>query len=158
MPLNGPYLPRDEDYVVGIVKEVKFAGYNVDIKSPYDAFISAKDTRTKFALGDIVFGKLKDVDEVNNANLSQAKNLGRGNIVEISSVKIPRVIGKKSSMVNMIVKSTGSEVYVGKNGRIWIGGGDSSLAARAILKIEAEAHIPGLTERISAFLDSEAKK
>ncbi len=153
--LEGAYLPMDEDYVVGVVEEVKFAGCNVDINSPYTAFLSSKDTRFQFDLGDVLFAKVKGVDEVKNVNLYDARKLSGGEIVEISPVKVPRVIGKKSSMLNMLIDATRSEIYVGKNGRMWITGGDSSLAARAILKIEKEAHLTGLTERMKTFLETE---
>lgn len=156
--LEGAYLPVDDDYVVGVVEEAKFAGYTTDINSPYTAFLSTKDTRFEFQIGDVLFAKVKGVDEVKNVNLFDARKLQGGEIVEISPVKVPRVIGKKSSMLNMLIDATRSEIYVGKNGRLWIKGGNSSLAARAILKIEKEAHMTGLTDRIKAFLDSEKEE
>jgi len=155
--LEGSYLPMDEDYIVGVVEEVKFAGYTTDINSPYTAFLSTKDTRFEFDIGDVVFAKVKGVDEVKNVNLFDARKLSGGEIVEISPVKVPRVIGKKSSMLNMLIDATRSEIYVGKNGRMWIKGGDSSLAARAILKIEKEAHMSGLTDRMKEFLEKEGE-
>jgi exosome complex component RRP4 len=153
--LEGAYTPYEEDYVVGVVEDVKFAGCNVNINSPYTAFLSSKDTRFQFDFGDVMFAKVKGVDEVKNVNLFDARKLQGGEIVEISPVKVPRVIGKKSSMLNMLIDATRSEIYVGKNGRLWIKGGDSSLAARAILKIEKEAHITGLTDRMKTFLENE---
>lgn len=153
--LEGAYMPLEGDYVVGVVEDVKFAGYTVEINSPYSAFLSGKDTRIKFDMGDIMFAKVKGVDEVKNVNLYGPRKLQGGEIIEISPVKVPRVIGKKSSMLNMITDYTKSQIYVGKNGRLWISEGDSSLAARTILKIEKEAHTSGLTDRIKNFLSSE---
>ncbi len=153
--LEGAYLPLDEDYLVGVVEEVKFAGCTVDINSPYSAFLSNKDTRFQFEMGDILFAKVKGVDEVKNVNLFDARKLQGGEIIQISPVKVPRVIGKKSSMLNMLIDYTRSEIYVGKNGRLWIKGGDSTLAARSILKIEKEAHMTGLTDRMKDFLEKE---
>ncbi|MFH1448615.1 MAG: exosome complex protein Rrp4 [Candidatus Micrarchaeota archaeon] len=156
--LEGAYIPMDGDYVVGVVEEVKFAGYVVNINSPYGAFLSTKETRAKFDMGDIIFAKVKGVDEVKNVDLYGARKLQDGKIVEISPVKIPRVIGKKSSMLNMLTDATKSEIYVGKNGRLWITGGNSALATRAILKIEKEAHTPGLTDRMKEFLSIEMEE
>ncbi|MFH1470126.1 MAG: exosome complex protein Rrp4 [Candidatus Micrarchaeota archaeon] len=153
--LEGAYLPMDDDYVVGVVEEVKFAGCTVEINSPYSAFLSNKDTRFQFEMGDILFAKVKGVDEVKNVNLFDARKLVGGEILQISAVKIPRVIGKKSSMLNMLIDATRSEIYVGKNGRLWVKGGDTSLAARAILKIAREAHVQGLTDRMKEFLEAE---
>ncbi|MFH0817134.1 MAG: exosome complex protein Rrp4 [Candidatus Micrarchaeota archaeon] len=156
--LEGAYLPMDEDYIVGVVEEVKFAGCNVEINSPYSAFLSNKDTRFQFEMGDILFAKVKGVDEVKNVNLFDARKLSGGEIIQISPVKVPRVIGKKSSMLNMLIDATKSEIYVGKNGRMWIKGGNSTLAARAVLKIEKEAHMTGLTDRMKNFLEKESQE
>jgi len=158
IPLEGAYMPVQFDIVVGIIDEVKFAGYNVDIKSPYRGFLSAKDSRYEYELGDIISTKVRDVDEVKNVDLEGARKLVGGEILEISPAKVPRVIGKKNSMLDMIRAATKSEIFIGKNGRIWIKGGNSVLAARAVLKVEKEAHTTGLTERISAFLNEEVNK
>lgn len=152
VPLAGTYLPNLDDYVIGVVDEVKFAGYNIDIKCPYKGFLSNKETRIPFKLGDVILARAYEVDEVKNVNLTDTRKLEGGEIVEILSVKVPRVIGKRSSMLQTIQQATGSEIIVGKNGRIWLRGGNSALAVEAILKIEKEAHIPGLTDRVAAFL------
>jgi exosome complex component RRP4 len=158
IPLEGAYMPVQYDIVVGIIEEVKFAGYNVDINSPYKGFLSAKDSRYEYELGDIISAKVREVDEVKNVDLEGARKLVGGEILEISPAKIPRVIGKKNSMLDMIRAAARSEIFVGKNGRIWVKGGNSALAARAVLKVEKEAHTTGLTERISAFLNEEVNK
>ncbi|NYZ76394.1 RNA-binding protein [Candidatus Micrarchaeota archaeon] len=158
IPLEGAYMPAQYDIIVGIINEVKFAGYNIDINSPYKGFLSAKDSRYEYKLGDVISAKIVEVDEVKSVNLEGARALRDGEIIEISPVKIPRVIGKKNSMLDMIKEATKSEIFVGKNGRIWIQGGNSALAARTILKVEKEAHTTGLTERISAFLKDEVSR
>jgi exosome complex component RRP4 len=158
IPLEGAYMPAQYDIIIGIIDEVKFAGYNVDINSPYRGFLSAKDSRYEYKLGDVISAKIVEVDEVKNVDLEGARALRNGEIIEISSAKIPRVIGKQNSMLDMIREATKSEIFVGKNGRIWIREGNSALAARTILKVEKEAHTIGLTERISAFLREEASK
>jgi len=157
IPLEGVYVPSLYDIVVGVVEEVKFAGYTVDINSPYQGFLPAKDSRYEYELGDVISAKVKQVDEVKNIILENARKLREGEIVEISPAKVPRVIGKKNSMLNLLRTATGSEIIVGNNGRIWIKGGNSALAARAILKIEKEAHTTGLTERIETLLREEGK-
>ena len=158
IPLEGPYMPAQYDIIVGIVNEVKFAGYNIDINSPYRGFLSAKDSRYEHKLGDVISAKIVEVDEVKNVDLEGARSLKDGEIIEIRPAKIPRVIGKKNSMLDLIRDATKSEIFVGKNGRIWIRGGNSALAARTILKVEKEAHTTGLTERISDFLKQEVSK
>jgi exosome complex component RRP4 len=152
VPLEGCYLPNLDDGVIGVVKEVKFSGSVCDINAPYIGFLSSKETRESFELGDVIVARVKDVDEVKNIDLTDAKKLDGGEIIDVLSVKIPRIIGKKSSMINMLIEATKSEIIVGKNGRIWIKGGNHALAVAAILKIAREAHTTGLTDRVSSFL------
>jgi exosome complex component RRP4 len=149
VPLNGKYFPQVEDYVVGVVTDVKRGGYVLDINSPYDAFLAS---RRRYNNGEVIFAKVGDVSEVRNVSLTMDKQLYDGELMEIMAVKIPRVIGKKNSMVMLIKEKTKTDIYVGRNGRIWLKGGDIDKAKRAILKIEKEAHTDGLTDRITEFL------
>jgi len=156
--LQGPYIPRIEDWVIGVVKGVKYAGYDVEIKSPYNGFISNKMTRSEFKLGDVVGATVDKIDEARNIDLLDPRRLTGGEILEINAMKVPRVIGKKNSMIDMLTDMTKSEIMVGRNGRIWIKGGNSAAAVSAILMIEREAHTSGLTDRVTEFLKKEAGK
>ena len=56
----------------------------------------------------------------------------------------------------MIKDYTGCRITVGQNGMAWIYGDDPQkelIAIKAIEKIQAESHIPGLTDRIKKFLE-----
>ena len=149
VPLNGKYFPQVEDYVVGVVTDVKRGGYVLDINSPYDAFLAS---RRRYDSGAVIFAKVGDVSEVRSVSLTMDKQLYDGELMEIMAVKVPRVIGKKNSMVMLITEKTKTDIYVGRNGRIWLKGGDIEKAKRAVLKIEMEAHTDGLTDRITEFL------
>ncbi|MFH1257740.1 MAG: RNA-binding protein [Candidatus Micrarchaeota archaeon] len=157
VPLKGKYLPVVQDYVVGIVKDVRFSGYTVDMNSPYDGQLSARESRENFQIGDVISALIQDVDEVNEPMLVEPRKLFGGRLLEVESVKIPRIIGRNSSMVSMIEKYSRSKLFVGKNGRIYIKEGNLPLAVRSILKIEKEAHLHGLTDRMQAFLEAESK-
>jgi exosome complex component RRP4 len=154
--LKGKYLPIMQDYVVGIITEQRFNGYTIDLNSPYEGQLSSRESREQFQIGDVVSALIQDVDEVNEAMLVEPRKLWGGRLMEVDSVKIPRVIGRNSSMVTMIEKYSRSKLFVGKNGRIYIKEGNIALAVRAILKISKEAHIHGLTDRIQAFLEKES--
>ena len=158
VPLKGLYVPVSGDYVVGIVTEARFSGYLVELHSPYEGNISSRETREEFKLGDVVSAKIAEVNEVNEAILVQPRTISGGTIIEIDAVKIPRVIGRSGSMLQMITDFSGTELFVGKNGRIYLRGGDVALAGQAINKIAAEAHTSGLTDRVKAFLESESGK
>ena len=86
-------------------------------------------------------------------SFSEPRVLKGGMILKIKPIKVPRVIGKKSTMVKQISDSTKSQIVVGVNGVIWIQGGNAALAIEAILRIEEEAHVGGLTERIKLMLE-----
>lgn len=150
IPLHGKYIPIQGDYLVGVVTDVKFGGVTVDINSPYSAFLP---TKREYDWGDILSAKVLEINEVKSATLGDERKLAGGEMVEMSPVRVPRVIGKKSSMVTMIQEKTGSEIFVGRNGRIWLRGGNSAKAIKTILKIEKEAHTEGLTDRIKEFLE-----
>jgi exosome complex component RRP4 len=82
----------------------------------------------------------------------------RGQMIEITPTKIPRVIGKQGSMVTMIKQETGCQITIGQNGRILVSGKspeDERLAVMAIRKIEQEAHTTGLTDRVTEMLRKE---
>lgn len=158
VPLKGKYLPIPQDYVVGVISEQRFSGYTIDLNSPYEGQLSSRESREQFQIGDVVSALIQDVDEVNEAMLVEPRKLYGGRLMEVDSVKIPRIIGRNSSMVTMIEKYAKCKLFVGKNGRIYIKEGNIGLAAMAILKISKEAHLHGLTDRIAAFLEEESKK
>ncbi|MEM4767302.1 MAG: KH domain-containing protein, partial [Ignisphaera sp.] len=84
-----------------------------------------------------------------------------GSLVEIEPCKVARVIGKKKSMLNMLIEQTKCEIFVGNNGRILLKCPNLELeyiAILAIKKIENEAHTTGLTERIKDFVIEEKVK
>jgi exosome complex component RRP4 len=79
-----------------------------------------------------------------------------GRIIEVNTHKVPRIIGKKGSMVSMIKQATGCRIIVGQNGLIWVDGepAKENIAVTAIEKIENESHMSGLTERMKEFLEN----
>ena len=158
VPLEGPYEPLADDMIVGIISEVRFSGYSVDTNSAYAAFLSSREIRERYEMGDMIFARIIKTDETRSIELSDAKKLPEGRLVRVSAVKIPRIIGKKNSMVDMIRANTGCEIVAGRNGYVWIiGKGDSNLAEKAIRMIEAQAHTHGLTDRVAEYLKSQKK-
>ncbi len=155
VPLKGHYLPVPGDYVVGIVIVEKFSGYVVELHSPYEGSFSNRETREAFAVGDVVSAKVAEVNEVHEATLVEPRKFTGGTILEVDYVKVPRIIGKNGSMLAMIRDFTGCDLFIGKNGRIYLRGGNTALASQAILKIDEEAHKPGLTDRMREFLEEQ---
>lgn len=172
IPLQGPYIPRSGDRIVGVVVDIHLYGWVVDINSPYlgnlfasdllgRKFNPSQDDASKYlTVGDIVAAEIVDVDErfhvllkADGAGLGKMKG---GKLLEISPVKIPRVLGKNKSMLEVLEKIGGCRLFVGQNGRIMIWGKDERMVdavIRALLTIEREAHTSGLTDRIRLMLE-----
>jgi len=110
------------------------------------------------SVGDVVLLKVVGVDEIKRIHVSMQdhglRKLAGGMVVEVSPSKVPRVIGRNGSMIQMLKNETGCRIYVGQNGRIWIDGELDNIlkAVEAIKMIEEEAHSLGLTEKVKRFL------
>jgi exosome complex component RRP4 len=159
VPLEGVWNPRTEDSIVGIVSEAKAKVYMVELSYFGKALlIPGKFDKFDFEPGDMLNAIISEVENKKTIILKDPRKLEGGTILSIKPKKIPRVIGKKSTMIKQIADSTGSHIIVGMNGLIWLSGGNITLATEAILKIEREAHTSGLTEAIKNFLDEKKVK
>ncbi len=175
--LKGGYIPSVGDLVIGKVIDVSLSGWVVDINAPYAAILHASDAIERpfnpqrdvltsiYDIGDMILAKVAAYDRTRNPVLTtHGPGLGkitRGRIVEIVAAKIPRLIGKRGSMINMLKHETGCHLTIGQNGLILISGRspeDEDLAVLAIRKIEEEAHTSGLTDRICSMIREENQK
>lgn len=168
--LEGGYNPLVGDLVVGTVTDIELGQWLVNIDGPMDAILTVNEAIDKpfrtnmdmtriLDVGDLVVGKIVDLDRNRTPILSiLGRDLGRvheGFIIRITPSKIPRLIGKKGSMINMILRETRCNVSIGQNGRILINGrsrADEEIVEKVVRKIEAEAHTSGLTNRIQEYL------
>ena len=171
IPLNGIYNPRKGDGIIGRIEEVAFSKWIIDINSPYqaimllseavDEFIDlTKDDITKyFDIGDLIFAEVSSVSHTKVVQLSmknrKCRKLRGGRILKVSPAKVPRIIGKSGSMVEMIKEKTGTQIVIGQNGIVWIKGEKEELAASVIHEIEEKSHINGLTDMIKQKLDGD---
>ncbi|MHA2234239.1 MAG: KH domain-containing protein [Candidatus Thorarchaeota archaeon] len=83
-----------------------------------------------------------------------------GMVLDVSPAKIPRIIGRRGSMINMINDHLKIQTIVGQNGRIWIRARNTEilrLAIKAFRTIEEQAHTSKLTDRISSMLVEEMR-
>jgi exosome complex component RRP4 len=169
IPLSGRYLPRRNDVVIGRVFDILMMGWRININSPYSAVLSSKETQDfieknedlsrYFDLDDHLVCKVTNVTSQNLVDVTVReqglRKLRGGRIIHVNTHKVPRIIGKKGSMVSMIKQATNCRIIVGQNGLIWIDGEPEkeNIAVEAIRKIEDESHIPGLTERMKTHLE-----
>jgi exosome complex component RRP4 len=166
IPLQSKYIPKRGDVVIGEITDIRFSMWNLDINSPYSGFLPASDVFGKekrdlskaFNVGDVLFLRVVDVDEVKKVKLGlKGRGLGKfrgGILINITPTKVPRLIGKKGSMINMIKDETKCEVTVGQNGVVWVKGKPDMerVAEKVINMIEEQAHTSGLTDRVRNML------
>ncbi len=154
IPLVGTYRPRRGDHVVGIVVDVKgTAGYLVDINTALFAFLPMSDTRFRLRLGDSIFAKIKEVGPAGEVVLWDIVRLRKGKIIEFLPKRVPRLIGKNSSMLNTLSSGTNTKIYVGANGYVHVSGGDIPLALHLIKLVEKKAHTSGLTAEVEKIIE-----
>lgn len=110
-----------------------------------------------FNVGDVISAKILSVDEVYDANLTRPWKLVDGLIITVNPKRIPRLIGRKQSMLNMIKEKTGCKIVTGQNGLVWIKGENAMFVVEAVRKIEREAETQGLTDRIAMMLDEKSR-
>jgi exosome complex component RRP4 len=174
--LKSFYVPYIGDLVIGKVTDVTLGVWLIDIKAPYPAVLRASDALNRpfkpqrdelssiFDVGDVVIAKIVAYDRTRDPLLTVSDiGLGkvkRGQIIEITPTKIPRVIGRQGSMITMLKQETGCQITVGQNGVILVSGKsleDEQLVIRAIRKIAEEAHTSGLTDRITEMIKNEKR-
>jgi len=191
VPLRGLYNPQVGDKVIGRIVDKTPVKWLVDINSkflgtlkPQDAVARSRDRDSRgggktygsyrpakvdaletFKIGDIVICKILSGDRLNEPEITTlGLDLGKvanGYVITIPPPKIPRVIGKKGSMISLIKKHLNCKIFVAQNGRIWFRGKNADydrLLIDIISKIEEEAHTSGLTDRINYFILEEKKK
>jgi exosome complex component RRP4 len=170
IPLSGIYLPKRDDVIICKVIDVLMSGWRVDINSAYSAMLPLKDAsaeyipkgadlRRFFDLGEYLIAVVTNVTSQKLVDISMRGpglwKIRGGRIINVTPCKVPRIIGKQGSMVSMIKEATGAKITVGQNGVVWIQCEDPEkelIAVNTIRKIEKEAHISGLTERIKEYL------
>jgi len=174
--LKGLYIPRPGDVVIGLVVGQGVMNWYLDINSPYTATLMVQDFLGRqynpavdemsrlLSVGDYVKARVAAFDKTRNPALTvQGEGLGRivsGSVVEVSPAKVPRIIGKKKSMVSLIEEKTGCKLFVAVNGRVHVECGSEDmepLVAYTIKLIEREAHTSGLTARVTRFLEEELR-
>ena len=191
VPLHGLYNPQIGDKVIGRIIDKTPVKWLVDVNSkflatlkPQDAVARSRDRDSRggprsygsfkpqrvdaietFTIGDIVICKILSGDRLNEPEVTTlGQDLGKvtnGYIVNIPPPKIPRVIGKKGSMISLIKRHLNCKIFVAQNGRIWFRGKSAEydrLLLDVLHKIEEEAHTSGLTDRINYFITEEKKK
>ena len=170
VPLNGFYNPKRGDGIIGRIEDIAFSHWIVNINSPYRGILPLNEAVTEFVdltktditkyfdYDDIIFAEVTNVTKTKSVRLSmknrKCRKLYGGRLIKVTPAKVPRIIGKSGSMVEMIKEKTNCQIVVGQNGIVWIKGDKEALAVDAIQRIEENSHISGLTDKIKQMLEA----
>ena len=172
IPLSGVYQPRRGNVVIGKVVRVNFNGWFMDINTSDDAFLSLTEVpryvnkdglEEVMDIGDMVVAKIWNMNKRGIDLSIKSRGLGKideGIIVKINSNKVPRVIGKEGSMINLIKNQTNCNITVGQNGLVWVQGDkveDEIHAKEAILFVTEKSFVEGLTDKVQKWFDGGKK-
>jgi exosome complex component RRP4 len=158
--------------VIGKITDHSSLSWEVDINSCFSAHLPAQDIfgrdfsparddmNRQLATGDLITARIVAFDRTRDPMLTvQDKDLGkipRGELLKISATRVPRLIGKRGSMIQTIEQATQTRIMIGQNGIIVVTGkrlDGTQLAIRAIKMVEEEAHMSNLTQRIKTLLN-----
>ncbi|MFP4116742.1 MAG: exosome complex RNA-binding protein Rrp4 [Candidatus Aenigmatarchaeota archaeon] len=168
IPLSGGYIPQEGDNVIGRITGIGPSHWWVELDSPYDGYLSLAEGSDEFIdldetelsdvydIGDMIYTEVIKVTSEKDVKLSMqdriCKKLTGGRLIRISPSKVPRLIGKGGSMVEMIKDKTDSRIIIGQNGIVWVNGGDEDLAAEAVRTVDKRGHERGLTDKVEKIL------
>ena len=172
LPLTGKYIPKIDDLVIAKVNSHTSLSWELDINSCYVGFLPAQDVfgrdfsahadelTSKLKTGDLVAARIANFDRTRDPLVTISdRDLGKidsGVLVPISPSKVPRLIGKKGSMIQMIEMATDAAVTIGQNGWVVVSCETPEgllKAKKAIEMVNEKAHVANLTEQVKEMLE-----
>ncbi len=173
IPLAGKYSPKVNDLIIGKVVSHSSLSWELDINSCYVGFLPAQDVfgrdfsahadelTSKLKKGDLVVARIANSDRSRDPLLTVSdRELGKiesGELVKISPSKVPRLIGKRGTMIQTIEMATNAIITIGQNGWIVVSCENRNgllKAIKAIQMVDKQAHIANLTDRVKLMLES----
>jgi len=174
--LTGQYLPKIDDLVIGKVISHSSLSWELDINSCYVGFLPAQDVfgrdfsahadelTSKLKSGDLVAARIANSDRTRDPLITIAdRDLGKidsGDLVKISPSKVPRLIGKKGSMIQAIENATEAAITIGQNGWVIVSCENPEgllKAKKAIQMVNEQAHVANLTDQVNEMLESKGE-
>jgi len=168
IPLSGAFIPRRNNVVLGRVTDFTYNGWILDIDyagssflpiAEAPRFINKNEMKQFMDIGDMAAVKIWSVSG-RGVDLSlKGKGLGKlegGFVFRISPSRVPRIIGREGSMINLIKDNTGCTITVGQNGWIWVNGEniESEIRARKAIEFVADkVYIDGLTDKVEEWFN-----
>ena len=176
IPLTGKYIPKINDLVIGKVISHTSLSWELDINSCYVGFLPAQDVfgrdfsahadelSSKLKSGDLVAARIANFDRTRDPLVTIAdRDLGKidsGDLIKISPSKVPRLIGKKGSMIQTIEMATNAAITIGQNGWVVVSCETPEgllKAKKAIQMVDEKAHVANLTDQVKEMLESKGE-
>ena len=176
IPLTGKYIPKIDDLVIAKVNSHTSLSWELDINSCYVGFLPAQDVfgrdfsahadelTSKLKTGDLVAARIANFDRTRDPLVTISdRDLGKidsGVLIAISPSKVPRLIGKRGSMIQMIEQATDAAVTIGQNGWVVVSceTPEGLLKAKtAIEMVNEKAHVANLTDQVKEMLDKKSE-
>ena len=176
IPLTGKYIPKINDLVIGKVISHTSLSWELDINSCYVGFLPAQDVfgrdfsahadelTSKLKSGDLVAARIANFDRTRDPLVTISdRDLGKidsGDLVEISPSKVPRLIGKRGTMIQTIEMATNAAITIGQNGWVVVSCESAEgllKAKKAIQMIDEQAHVANLTDQVKEMLESKGE-
>ncbi len=176
IPLTGKYIPKINDLVIGKVISHTSLSWELDINSCYVGFLPAQDVfgrdfsahadelTSKLKTGDLVAARIANFDRTRDPLVTISdRDLGKidsGDLVKISPSKIPRLIGKRGTMIQTIEMATNAAITIGQNGWVIVlcDSAEGLLKAKkAVQMIDEKAHVANLTDQVKEMLESKGE-
>ncbi|MFP3256560.1 MAG: KH domain-containing protein [Candidatus Nanopusillus acidilobi] len=160
--LFGYYMPEVNDIVIGKVIDVLSNGWIIDINSPYVGKLSLKDTGVDpsdlYTYDDYILCQIVKMtkNKLIDLEIKKKEKLNDGLILKVDPARIPRLIGKNSSMLNLIKEDLKIDIIIGKNGRVYLNGdiNNVSKAVDIIRFVINNSYKRGLTEKVKEILEN----
>ena len=165
--VSGVYQPRRGNSIIAEVVGITFNGWLLNFGGAENAFLSMMEVpryinkgelREHFDFGDLVSAKVWNTNGRGIDLSVKMRGFGKlesGQLMKINPNKVPRIIGREGSMVNLIKDATGCEINVGQNGWVWIRGSniDNEVQTRKIINFICDnSTITGLTSKVEKFI------
>jgi exosome complex component RRP4 len=176
IPLTGKYIPKINDLVIGKVISHTSLSWELDINSCYVGFLPAQDVfgrdfsahadelASKLKSGDLVAARIANFDRTRDPLVTISdRDLGKidtGVLIQISPSKVPRLIGKRGTMIQMIEMATDAAITIGQNGWVVVSCESPEgllKAKKAIEMVNEKAHVANLTDQVKEMLESKGE-
>jgi exosome complex component RRP4 len=176
IPLTGMYIPKSQDLVIGKIVSHSSLSWEADINSCYVGMLPASDVfgrnfqpdteelTSKLKKGDLIAARIVNFDRSRDPLITIAdRDLGKiesGELVKIAPSKVPRLIGKHGTMIQIIEMATNATITIGQNGWIVVDceNPDGLLKAKkAIQMVDEQAHMANLTDKVKEMLESKSE-